>query len=174
MADNTLDIKNMSPSQVAAALKGVAPEPIYEDRFWIDKAAAIIKHTAWIALALENDDGVRARFIESEGCSPYSLLGVRTLALDDHLGMKGLECVLALADMHDDDADPVKAKLYREAVKSGTWLTEQYRGIAELNKLRFKTAVETLFPALEDDRELVERFCTSTKTIPASEPALLS
>ncbi|OWO90000.1 hypothetical protein B5E41_29170 [Rhizobium esperanzae] len=176
MADSIIDIKGMDPRKIAEALKGMTPEPSdVMDKFWVHKASATVKHIGWIALTLENDDEVREEFTKTEGCSPYSLLGIQKLATDDFTAIKAIKVVLYLANIHDDDADPVKANLLRKAVKSGTWLTTEYlHGISETNKLRWKTAIEDLFSEIEDDHELVERFCTGTRAAPTTEPAIAS
>ncbi|MBY5453975.1 type IV secretion system DNA-binding domain-containing protein [Rhizobium leguminosarum] len=159
-------VKGMTPPQIAEALKGVGMQlggdSGGKDKFWVDKAAAIIKNTAWIALALDTDEEVRAAFARSENCRPYSLLGIYRLAINERLAEHAIARVKDLANMHDDEADPETGRLYRKAVEAGTWLVTQYHTIAETTKSGFKSNVESLLSLIEDDDQLTDRFCTGT------------
>ncbi|MGO7821163.1 type IV secretory system conjugative DNA transfer family protein [Rhizobium ruizarguesonis] len=158
-------VAGMSPPQIAEALLAVGAQMggsgSGKDKFWVDKAVAIIKRTAWIALAIDSDEEVRQAFIEVEDCRPYSLLGIYKLAIDDAMARKAIGVVKDLANCNDDKKKPELGKLYRKAVREGTWLHINYLDLkAESTKDGFKSNVESLLSLIEDDEQLSERFCT--------------
>lgn len=158
-------VKGMTPPEVAEAIRGVGTQlgggaDSSKDQFWVKKGANIVKHTAWVALALESDPEILAAFIRVEGCRPYSLMGINLLACREDLADKAIKVVKDLANENDDEANPEKARLLRKAVKSGTWIKLEYHNVADTTKSGFKSNVEDLFSVIDDDDQLSERFCT--------------
>ncbi|MBY5551093.1 type IV secretion system DNA-binding domain-containing protein [Rhizobium leguminosarum] len=158
-------VKGMSPPEVAEAIRGVGTQlgggaDSSKDQFWVKKGANIVKHTAWIALALESDPELLASFIAAEECRPYSLMGINLLATREDMADKAIEVVKKLSNLNDDEAEPEKGRLLRKAVKSGTWIKLEYHQVAEATKSGFKSNVEDLFSVIDDDDALSERFCT--------------
>ncbi|WP_176439517.1 TraM recognition domain-containing protein [Rhizobium esperanzae] len=158
-------VKGMTPPEVAEAIRGVGTQlgggaDSSKDQFWVKKGANIVKHTAWIALALESNPEVLAGFIEAEECRPYSLMGINLLACREDLADQAIKVVKDLANLNDDEAEPEKGRLLRKAVKSGTWIKLEYHNVADTTKSGFKSNVEDLFSVIDDDDALSERFCT--------------
>lgn len=159
-------VKGMTPPQISEAIKGVGKQlggaDSSKDKFWINKGANIIKHSAWIALALETDPEILEKFIAVEECRPYSLRGISLIAANEEMARKAIAVVQDLANLNDDKAEPKRGRLLRKAVKSGTWLTVEYHNMADTTKSGFKSNVEDLLSVIDDDDELSERFCTGT------------
>lgn len=156
MIGNGISIDGMTPAQVVEVLRNRELElDCGMDRFWLDKSCALIKHTAYIALALDSDVPVRDAFIRSEKCRPYSIAALSLILGDERMGLKAIETVGHLANLNDDEADPLKAEMLRKAVKSGTWLVSEYHSIgSEDIKLRFKSCVGILLSGGIDDDTL--------------------
>ncbi|TCB60150.1 hypothetical protein E0J20_09155 [Rhizobium leguminosarum bv. viciae] len=155
MTDSLTNINGMTPRQVAEMLKLAKIREGGMEPFWADMAASVAKYVAFIALALESDDEVRNRFIESEGCSPYSLAGIYKLAADETMATKAISVIRDLANMNDAEGEPLKEKMLMAAVKAGSWLVAEYQSVrSEELKLRWKGCVEILLSAGATEDEL--------------------
>jgi len=164
MTDTLTNIEGMTPVQVADALKRQAIQLGSDiELFWASMARNVVKHMAYLALPLENDDEVREHFMKAEGCRPYSLQAIQKLSMDEIMAQRAITVVMHLANLNDDAADPLRAKMLRKAVSAGTWVATQYHGVvSEETKLRWKSSIEALL-SVEDNELTAEEVLALTK-----------
>lgn len=156
-------IEGQTPAQVADAMQNVAAQLSGRaspgEDFWSVQASLVVKNAAILARALECGELVKNEFIETEGCRPYSLMGIYQLATDDDMCRKAIKVAQDLYNA-DDESDPDRTNILKKGVKAGTWLTTKYHEIANETKTGYTANINAVLGRIEDNDEINRRFCT--------------